>query len=282
MRKIDLHCHPNTKAWFQAIQPYAQALRAYFHRPWEPKTEDEVIQELRTAGVQVLLVAFDSETESGLPPCSNDYVAKVRDDYPDTVLQAWGSVDPWKGEIAIREAERAVTELGLIGFHFHPIVGGFSVDNRQFYPLWEKIAELRVPIMVDTGTTGMGAGPAGGMGRHLKFANPFPALDDLAADFPDLKIIAAHPAWPWTEQMIMIALHKGNVSWELSGWGPEYFPAPLKHEISRRLQDKIMFGSDYPSLTHQRLFAGWESLGYSDAILEKVFYKNALRILGLP
>jgi len=282
MRRIDLHCHPNTKAWFQAIQPYADALREYWHRPWEPKTEDEVIQELRDAEVQVLLVAFDTETISGLPPCSNDYVAKFRNDYPDTILQAWGSVDPWKGEIAIREAERAVKELGVIGFHFHPIMGDFSVGDRQFYPLWEKMVELRVPIMVDTGTTGLGAGLSGGMGRHLKQANPYPALDDLAADFPDLKIIASHPAWPWTEQMMMIALHKGNVFWELSGWGPEYFPAALKHDISRRLQDKIMFGSDYPSLTHRRAIAGWESLGYSDTILEKVFYKNAQRILGLP
>ena len=282
MRIIDLHCHPNTAAWFRAIQPYAEALRTYWHRPWEPKGEEEVVQELRDAGVQALIVAFDTEPVSGLPPCTNDYVAQFRDTYPDTILQAWGSVDPWKGEIAIKEAERAVKELGLIGFHFHPIIGDFSVGNRQFYPLWEKIVELQVPIMVDTGTTGMGAGPAGGMGRHLKNADPYPAIDDLAADFPDLKIIAAHPAWPWTEQMIMIALHKGNVFWELSGWGPEYFPEALKHDISRRLQDKVMFGSDYPSLTHKRAIAGWHSLGYSDAILEKVFYKTAQRIMGLP
>jgi predicted TIM-barrel fold metal-dependent hydrolase len=97
-----------------------------------------------------------------------------------------------------------------------------------------------------------------------------------------LKIIAAHPAWPWTDQMIAIALHKGNVFWELSGWGPEYFPEALKHDISRRFQDKIMFGSDYPNLTHRRAIAGWESLGYTDTILEKVFYKNAQRILDLP
>lgn len=281
MRVIDLHCHPNTKEWFQAIQPYAEALRLYWHRPWQPKTEEDVIAELREAKVQVLLVAFDTETVTGLLPCTNEYVAKVRDTYPDTVLQAWGSVDPWKGEKAIHEAERAVKELNVIGFHFHPIMGNFSVGDPQFYPLWEKIVELQVPIMVDTGTTGLGAGVAGGMGRHLKMANPFPALDDLAADFPDLKIIAAHPAWPWTEQMIMIALHKANVFWELSGWAPEYFPGALKHDIGRRLKDKIMFGSDYPSLTHQRLIASWKSQGYSDEILEKVFYKNAQRILGL-
>jgi predicted TIM-barrel fold metal-dependent hydrolase len=119
------------------------------------------------------------------------------------------------------------------------------------------------------------------MGRKLKCAMPFPALDDLAADFPELTVIAAHPAWPWTDEMIAIALHKRNVFWEMSGWGPEYFPEALKRDISRRLQDKIMFGSDYPSLTYDRLFDGWSKLGLPDDVAEKVFHQNATRILGL-
>jgi predicted TIM-barrel fold metal-dependent hydrolase len=71
------------------------------------------------------------------------------------------------------------------------------------------------------------------------------------------------------------------VFWETSGWGPEYFPEPLRREIPRRLKDKVMFGSDYPSLSHQRLFDGWSKLGYADDVLEGVFHGNAERILGL-
>src|SRR4029077_5186598 len=107
-----------------------------------------------------------------------------------------------------------------------------SVDDERLIPLWEKIADLGVPVLIDTGTTGMGAGTPGGLGRRLRYARPFPALDDLAAMFPQLTIIAAHPAWPWTDEMIAIALHKANVYWELSGWGPRYFPQSLVHEIS--------------------------------------------------
>jgi uncharacterized protein len=280
VRRIDLHCHPGTPEWFAAIDTYAEALRSYWNRPWEPRTEEEVVAELEDAGVEAVIVAFDAETETGLPPCTNEYVATFRDRYPETIIQAWGSVDPWKRS-AIDDARRAVEEHNVLGFHFHPIVGGFSVGDERLNPLWEAITELGVPIMVDVGTTGMGAGTPGGLGRHLKHATPWPAIDDLAADFPDLTIVAAHPGWPWTEQMIAIALHKANVFWELSGWGPAHFPQPLKHDIPRRLRDKVMFGSDYPSLTHKRLIADWNQLGYDDTILEKVFHENAERVLKL-
>lgn len=280
MRRIDLHCHPATAEWFAAIEPYAEALRSYWNRPWQPLTEEEVVAELEDTGIEAVIIAFDAESETGLPPCTNEYVAGFRDRYPETIIQAWGSVDPWKPS-AIDDARRAVEEFGVLGFHFHPIVGGFSVGDERLYSLWEVITELGVPIMVDTGMTGMGAGPLGGMGRHLKHATPWPALDDLAADFPELTIVAAHPAWPWTDQMIAIALHKGNVFWELSGWGPTYLPQALKHDIPRRLVDKIMFGSDFPSLTHKRLVDDWDALGYSQDVIERVFHGNAERVLGL-
>jgi len=271
MRRIDIHCHPNTAEWFNAINPYVEALRTYWHRPWAPLSEQQVIDELRKADVQVLMVAFDTETVTGCPPCSNDYVAGLRDRHPDVVLNAWASVDPWKGKDAITEAEHAVSDL----------CGGFSVDDPRLRPLFEKINELGVPVLIDVGTTGMGAGTPGGLGRRLKMSRPMPALDDLAADFPQLKIIAAHPGWPWTDEVLMICLHKGNVFWETSGWGPEYFPESLRRDIPRRLKDKIMFGSDYPSLTHKRLFEGWSKLGYSAEVMDRVFHSNAERILSL-
>jgi len=281
VRRIDLHCHPNTEPWYDCNAPYIEALREYWKRPWEPSTEDEVIGPIAEQGVEVLMVAFDCETVTGLPACSNDYVTGFRDRYPETVIGVWGSVDPHKGQAAIDEAERAVRDLGVMGFHFHPICGDFVVDDRALYPLWETIAGLGVPVMVDVGTTGMGAGTPGGLGRYISRAKPLPALDNLAADFPTLTIVAGHPGWPWTEEVIALALHKGNVFWELSGWAPKYFPDALRREVSGRLRDKIMFGSDYPSLTHERLIAEWHGLGYSDAVLEAVFHGNAERVLGL-
>jgi predicted TIM-barrel fold metal-dependent hydrolase len=82
--------------------------------------------------------------------------------------------------------------------------------------------------------------------------------------------------------MTAVALHKGNVFWELSGWAPRHFPDSLKRDVRGRLQDKVMFGSDYPSMPYERVLREWEELGYPDAIMEKVFHANAERVLGLP
>jgi len=134
--------------------------------------------------------------------------------------------------------------------------------------------------MVDAGTTGMGAGMPGGMGSQISHAHPM-SIDNLAAAFPDMTIIASHPGWPWIDEMTAVALHKGNVFWELSGWAPKYFPEALVRDIRGRLKDKIMFGSDHPSLPYQRIFDEWAGLGFSDEVLEQVFHKNAERVLGL-
>lgn len=280
MRVIDLHCYPNTQPWIAAQGPYVEALATYWGRAWVPKTEDEVIAELKAAGVEPVLVAFDIETVADTPPCTNEYVAQMRDNHPDIIRQAWAAVDPFKGETAIQQARIAIEDLKMLGFHFHPIMGHYSVDDERLYPLWETINALNVPVMIDVGTTGMGAGLPGGLGAKIRHAHPA-AIDALAADFPHLTIVAAHPGWPWVEEMTAVALHKGNVYWELSGWAPKYFPDSLKRDIRSRLQDKIMFGSDYPSIPHERLFREWNELGYPESILEKVFHQNAERFLGL-
>jgi predicted TIM-barrel fold metal-dependent hydrolase len=202
-------------------------------------------------------------------------------DYPDAYLGAWACIDPWKGNAAIIELERAINELGMIGLKFQQVAQGFFPNDRRFYPIYETCDALKVPVQFHMGTTGLGAGGPGGFGYKLKYTKPIPYLDDVAADFPNLTIIGCHAAWPWQDEMIAVLLHKGNVFNEMSGWSPKYFTPALKREIGGRLQDKFMFGTDYPMISHERLLKDWESEGYSDAVLEKVFLKNAQRILKL-
>jgi uncharacterized protein len=280
MRKIDLHCYPGTKRWLDSYGPFAEALGAYWKHEWKAKPEDEVVAEFGAAGIEAVLVAFDIESVTGAPPCTNEYVAGMRDRHPETILQGWAAVDPLKGAAAIGEAEHAIRDLHLLGFHFHPIMGRFSVDDPRFHDLFEAIQALKVPVMIDVGTTGMGAGLPGGLGSRLRHAHPL-AIDELAANFQDLTIVAAHPGWPWIDEMTAVALHKGNVFWELSGWAPRYFPDSLKKDVRGRLRDKVMFGSDYPSMPYDRVFREWEELGYSDEVMEGVFHGNAERVLRL-
>jgi hypothetical protein len=258
-----------------------EALEKYWKQGMPVKTEEEMIRDFVDADVKVLLVAFDGETATGLPKTSNDYVAGLVKKYPDIIIGGWGSVDPWKGELAIQEARRAIKELGLIGLKFHPTLQRFYPNDRRFYPLWETLVELKAPVQIHVGTTGMGAGVPGGMGEHLKYTAPIPCIDDLAADFPGLTIIGLHPAFPWTDEMTAVVLHKGNVFWDLSGWAPKYLPPSLKRDINSRLQDRVLFGSDYPAISHKRLLQEWEAEDYKKEVLEKLLYKNAQRILGL-
>ncbi|HSP10266.1 MAG TPA: amidohydrolase family protein [Candidatus Dormibacteraeota bacterium] len=280
MRKIDLHCYPGTQPWIDSYGPFAKALGAYWKHDWVAKSEEEVIGEFRAAGVEAVLVAFDIESVTGAPPCTNDYVAGMRDRHGDTVLQAWAAVDPLKMDAALVEARHAIVDLGMLGFHFHPIMGRYSVDDHRLRPLFELIDSLKAPVMIDVGTTGMGAGLPGGLGSKLRHAHPL-AIDELASEFPNLTIIAAHPGWPWVEEMTAVALHKGNVFWELSGWAPKYFPDSLKKDIRGRLRDKVMFGSDYPSLPYERVLGEWQELGYSSEVMDAVFHGNAERALPL-
>jgi uncharacterized protein len=280
MRRIDLHCYPGTDVWIASQGPYAEALGQYWGKPWVAKAEEDVVADVTAAGVEAVLVAFDIESLTGAPPCGNGYVAALRDRHPGTFIQAWGAVDPLKGEAAIADATAAVREHGVLGFHFHPIMGHFAVDEPALNPLFETIAGLGVPVMIDVGTTGMGAGLPGGLGARLEHARPL-ALDNLAARFPALTIIAAHPGWPWTDEMTAVALHKGNVYWELSGWAPKYFPPSLRADVRGRLREKIMFGSDHPSLPYERILREWDELGYDQSVMDLVFHANAERVLGL-
>ena len=279
MRIIDLHCYPNTQKWIDCQGPYVEALAKYWGRDWQAKTEEEVVAEFKEFHVDALLVALDLSTTIQTPPCDNDYVAGMRDRH-DCIIQAWGALEPTRGRVAIDEARHAINELNMIGFHFHPIMQHIQVNDQDFYPLWEEISSMGVPVMIDVGMTGMGAGMPGGLG--VKTRNAHPAyVDELAADFPKLTIIMAHPGSPWIDETTAVALHKGNVFWEMSGWAPKYLPDTLKKDIRSRLSDKVMFGSDYPSIAYERLFREWDEVGYTNAMLEKFFHRNAETVLGL-
>jgi hypothetical protein len=279
MRIIDLHCYPNTQKWIDCQGPYVEALEKYWGRAWQAKTEEEVVAEFTEFDIEALLVALDLTTTIETPPCDNNYVAGMRDRH-DTIIQAWAAIEPALGQAAIDEAKHAINDLNMIGFHFHPIMQHIRVDDKSFYPLWDEITQLKVPVMIDVGMTGMGAGTPGGLGAKTRNAHP-ESIDALAADFPDLTIIMSHPGYPWIDETTAVALHKGNVFWEMSGWSPKYLPDSLKKDIRSRLKDKVMFGSDYPSIPYKRILSEWDQMGYSDDMLEKFFHRNAESILDL-
>jgi len=282
MRAIDMHVHPGTKEYLiDAGGKYLSDAMNYFHKHDAVVTMEETVSYYRRLDMKAVLLAWDAETHTGCPPVTNDYVAEAVAKYPD-VFFGFASVDPWKGAAAVAELERAVTVLKLRGLKCHPIAQGFYPNDRQFYPLWETCSALKIPLLLHTGMTGVGAGVPGGNGLKLKYAQPIPYIDDIAADFPNLTIIGAHPSWPWQEEMLAVAVHKTNVYIDLSGWSPKYFPASLVQHANTRLQDRILFGSDYPFLTPDRWLADFEKAGFKQEVHEKILLLNAKRLLDIP
>ncbi len=224
--------------------------------------------------------AFDAETAMGDPSTTNDFVAEMVRKHPDVFI-GWASVDPRKGKLAIRELERAIRELGLRGVgELHPICQEFFPDDRTFYPLWEKCIELGVHVSFHTGTTGVGAGLPGGGGYRIKYSRPI-HIDDLAADFPDLKIVCSHPSIPWLDEELAVITHKGNVFMDLSGWHPRFFTDNLINQLNTTLQHKVMFGTDYPWITPEKWLSAFDKLPIRDEVRPKILKENAMRILAI-
>jgi len=142
------------------------------------------------------------------------------------------------------------------------------------------IAEAGLPALFHTGHSGIGSGVPGGGGIRLKYSNPL-HVDDVAADFPELKIVLAHPSFPWQDEAISVCMHKPNVWIDLSGWSPKYFPPILVQYANTLLRRKVLFGSDFPMITPDRWLADFAELEIRDEVRPLILKENAIDLLGL-
>ncbi len=279
IRAVDLHVHLPTADWLEgSMGPYRESAASYFRSEVHVRTVDELAVEYAQEQLFGILLAWDAETATRRPPVPNDVVAAIVRRHPRR-FAFFASVDPWKPD-AIPELERAVTELGAIGAKFHPSLQDFYPSDERHFPLWQKAAELGIPCLFHTGTSGIGGGQPGGQGIKLDPARPI-HLDSVAARYPELPIIAAHFGWPWHLELIAMALHKTNIYIELSGWSPRYYPPELVREIGGRLQDRTLFGSDYPFLKPVRVLEELDALGLKPEAKVKIVRENAARLLQL-
>lgn len=276
---IDVHVHPATEENELSGGEYLAWAKKYFKGGMhEVVPLDATAEMYRSKNMMCVLLAKDARSNTGLPPVSNDSVAQAVRAHPDVFL-GFGSVDPHMGKWAVNEVHR-VAELGLRGLKFQQIVQGFSPDDPRYYPIYEAARDHGLTVLFHMGTTGIGAGAPGGMGLKLKYGRPI-LIDDVAADFPDLTIIAAHPAVPWTDELLSIAVHKGNVFVDMSGYAPKYFPPAFVHDARTRLQDKMLFGTDWPLIPIERWQAEFAVYDFPPAITRKIMLGNALRALKL-
>lgn len=243
-------------------------------------TVTDVASFYRERNMACVMFTVDSLAQHGDEPAiSNDELFQLAAEESDVVIP-FASIDPARGEAAVEEARRLLGTYPVRGFKFHPNEQGFFPNDEAVYPFYEVIQEAGVPALFHTGQTGVGAGRPGGGGVRLKYSNPI-YLDDVAADFPDLTIVLAHPSFPWQDEALAVATHKPRVYIDLSGWSPKYFPPQLVKYADSLLKNKVLFGTDYPLITPDRWLRDFEELPIRDENRVKILKENAVRLLGL-
>lgn len=276
---IDIHVHPPIDEFLNgSFAPFREQLAAHFGRPLEVMTTQEIADYYRQLGGKAVLLAWSAQTATGQPPLRNETVAQMISEAPD-VFFGFGSIDPHRGSAAVASVHRAARS-GLLGLKFHPSAQAFSPSDLEFRPIFEAAEEQGLVVLSHTGFTGLGAGTPGGMGIRQRFAHPM-HLDEVAATFPNLQIIMAHPSWPWQSEALAVAQHKTNVWIDLSGWSPKYLSAELLNAVRGPLADRTLFGTDFPFLTVEKWMRDWEAMDMPEDLTRKILHDNAARLLGL-
>jgi predicted TIM-barrel fold metal-dependent hydrolase len=278
---LDMHVHieADDHGHLALDQELLDAAARYFRAGGNrTPTLDQIATYYRERNMAAVVFTIDAGTALGKPPPSSEEIAAQAAAHAD-VLIPFGSVDPLRGPDAVALARR-LAELGVRGFKFHPSLQGFAPNDPAFNPLWQALEELGTIALFHTGQTGIGAGLPGGRGIKLRYSDPM-LLDDVAADFPGLAIVLAHPSVPWVDAAISIATHKANVYIDLSGWSPKYFPPQLVRQANTLLRHKMLFGSDFPLLTPDRWLADFAALEIKDDVRPLILKQNALHLLGI-
>ena len=283
---IDIHTHaeePCCHTRDDGYNEFQAGMAKYFKNPAGAEGMLPTVQETaayyRERKIGAVIFPVDMEKETGFGRYSNEDVAEICAENSD-ILIPFASIDPWKGKMGVREARRLVRDFGVRGFKFHPTAQGFFPNDRMAYDLYRVIEEEGCIALFHTGQTGVGSGMRGGMGMRLKYSNPM-HVDDVAVDFPDLKIILAHPSFPWQEEALSVAQHKPNVYIDLSGWSPKYFPDILIRYSNTILKRKMLFGSDWPAITPDRWLHDFENAAFRDEVRPLILKENAQNLLGL-
>ncbi|HEY3153944.1 MAG TPA: amidohydrolase family protein [Candidatus Binatia bacterium] len=277
MRAIDVHVHPSTRG----LDAHACS---YFRRNLNeiPRTEETFSDLYIKHDVKALLIGWHPSTVKEGSRNSNDHVIDLATKYPDAFAGILASLDINAEDITkvARYAQELAGNPKVVGFKFHPPDQGFYPSDRKLYAIWEVLQAGAKPLMFHVGFTVLGANTDGGGGIALDYGRPI-HLDTLARDFPRMKIIAAHPGWPWEQELIGVVTHKKNVHVDTSGYLAEQLPEIFLKAIGSRLQDKALFGTDFPYVDLEKALASFDKVGFKQPAKDKILFANAQALFGV-
>jgi predicted TIM-barrel fold metal-dependent hydrolase len=281
---IDIHVHitpwemlnPAAAALMEATQPDHVLLHELSTDP------ARLVAYMDAHNIEWLgLINYLSPEVMGYTEEVNDFSASFAAHYPHRFIP-YGGVDPRLTSDMAAHTDHLLGELRLKALKIHPPHQLFNVNDYLFDPdlksltvVYEKCIEYDVPLMVHTGTSIF-------RGARNRFADPMP-VDDVAVDFPDLKIILAHAGRPLYSDAAFFLLRRHPHVWcDISSTPPgsvlSYFP------WLERVPDKVMFGSDWPGPGVRDIgdnIQQFLSLDLSDEVKRKILRDNAIRVFGL-
>ena len=278
---IDVHVHPWTRDFMKRNGPIVKACRFFkLDLAKLPRSTGQLLDEMDQAGV-ARAVILGQDTHATRNPAFRNYtlrneeVAKIAAGSGDRLIPFAG-VDPNAGKESLRELKRAVKGLGMKGLKVHSSANSVYLnDRRRMFPIYEFCQEEKLPILFHTGTTGLGD-------CEIKYSKT-ELLDEVCQSFPDLKVVMAHFGWPWPEVATAIALRSPNVFIDVSGWKPRYLPPTILPYLNGPLQDRFLFGTDYPMLRQKEWMEDFEASlepKLRPGVKEKLLASNAKRLLA--
>lgn len=201
---------------------------------------------------------------------TTEAVDELTSQYPDRMYGLEG-IDPRLGLPGLKALERAVTDFGFVGAHYHSHGFDIAVDDPRMWPYYAKCAELDVPVVMQIGHSAEKMPSE--TGRPIR-------LDRIAIHFPELKIVAAHTGWPWTEELIAMAWKHENVYVGTTAHAPKYWDETLVRFMGGRGRGKVLFGTDFPVVDHATALGQIDELGLKDTVKEQLLHRTARKVFG--
>ncbi|MES9996340.1 amidohydrolase family protein [Desulfovibrio aminophilus] len=272
---IDFRFRPNTAEVVNGIKNSAMfkdLCGAIGFDRMKAQTLDEIIAGLRENGVErAVITGRDSETTYGSASNNPSVEAYIRA-CPEMFVGFWG-IDPHKGMAGVRSLTEAVTRCGFKGAAIDPYLAKIPASEARYYPFYSKCCELGIPVVV---TTGPASFVPGAVIEHVAPRH----MDTVARDFPDLRIVISHGAYPWVGEMIIVAQRNRNVFLEISEY--ERFPQSEAYVQAANtiIPDKLLFASAHPFVDYREAIATYHSLPFTDAVRRKVMHDNAAALLA--
>lgn len=243
----------------------------------EPSLEEYLATYERAGARHVVVKAKDVETTFGLKTSNEDVAEFCRQQGGRYI--GFAGVDPHKGITAIRELVHAVRELGLRGLNLQCFEHKLHINDKKMFPLYAKCIELDIPVNIHSSINFSSQ-------TLMDYGRP-QLLDEVMVHFPELRVCAAPPGWPWVHELIGVAWRHKNVHIGLVAVRPKYLQQPasgyegLVQFGGSVLQDRIIFGTSYPLVPVERSVKEVEELPLKDHVKRKWLHDNAARFLGL-